>query len=68
GVAVAIICSRLMTWATYLSTSFDLLQLMYWMMGGFRGVDWQQSWLMIALIPVLIWICCQSEPLNRLGV
>ncbi len=28
---------------------------MYWMMGGFGGVDWRQSWLMLALIPVLLW-------------
>ncbi|VDZ79241.1 vtamin B12-transporter permease [Salmonella bongori] len=41
---------------------------MYWMMGGFGGVDWQQSWLMIALIPVLIWICCQSQPMNMLAL
>lgn len=68
GVALGIICSALMTWAIYFSTSFDLRQLMYWMMGGFGGVDWQQSWLMIALIPVLIWICCQSQPLNMLAL
>ncbi len=66
GVALGIICSALMTWAIYFSTSFDLRQLMYWMMGGFGGVDWQQSWLMIALIPVLIWICCQSQHILRL--
>ena len=46
--------------AIYFSTSVDLRQLMYWMMGGFGGVDWRQSWLMLALIPVLLWICCQS--------
>ncbi|WP_142890559.1 iron chelate uptake ABC transporter family permease subunit, partial [Klebsiella pneumoniae] len=39
GVALGIICSALMTWAVYFSTSFDLRQLMYWMMGGFGGVD-----------------------------
>ena len=44
-----------MTWAIYFSTSVDLRQLMYWMMGGFGGVDWRQSWLMLALIPVLLW-------------
>lgn len=33
GVALGIICSALMTWAIYFSTSFDLRQLMYWMMG-----------------------------------
>ncbi|MDF7680803.1 vitamin B12 ABC transporter permease BtuC [Enterobacteriaceae bacterium ESL0689] len=66
GVALGIICSALMTWAIYFSTSFDLRQLMYWMMGGFGGVDWQQLWLMLALIPVLIWGSLQSQPLNLL--
>ena len=66
GVALGIICSALMTWAIYFSTSVDLRQLMYWMMGGFGGVDWRQSWLMLALIPV--WICCQSRPMNMLAL
>ena len=61
GVALGIICSALMTWAIYFSTSVDLRQLMYWMMGGFGGVDWRQSWLMLTSIPVLLWICCQSQ-------
>jgi vitamin B12 transport system permease protein len=68
GVALGIICSALMTWAVYFSTSFDLRQLMYWMMGGFGGVDWQQSWLMLGLIPVIVWICLQSQPLNLLAL
>lgn len=68
GVALGIICSALMTWAVYFSTSFDLRQLMYWMMGGFGGVDWQQSWLMLGLIPVIAWICLQSQPLNLLAL
>ncbi|HEI3659943.1 TPA: vitamin B12 ABC transporter permease BtuC [Escherichia coli] len=68
GVALGIICSALMTWAIYFSTSVDLRQLMYWMMGGFGGVDWRQSWLMLALIPVLLWICCQSRPMNLLAL
>ncbi|EIQ1937982.1 vitamin B12 ABC transporter permease BtuC [Escherichia coli] len=68
GVALGIICSALMTWAIYFSTSVDLRQLMYWMMGGFGGVDWRQSWLMLALIPVLLWICCQSGPMNMLAL
>ena len=68
GVALGIICSALMTWAIYFSTSVDLRQLMYWMMGGFGGVDWRQSWLMLALIPVLLWICCQSRPMNMLAL
>ncbi|MGC4222958.1 vitamin B12 ABC transporter permease BtuC [Escherichia coli] len=68
GVALGIICSALMTWAIYFSTSVDLRLLMYWMMGGFGGVDWRQSWLMLALIPVLLWICCQSRPMNMLAL
>ncbi|HHG3808013.1 TPA: vitamin B12 ABC transporter permease BtuC [Escherichia coli] len=68
GVALGIICSALMTWAIYFSTSVDLRQLMYWMMGGFGGVDWRQSWLMLALIPVLLWIYCQSRPMNMLAL
>ena len=68
GVALGIICSALMTWAIYFSTSVDLRQLMYWMMGGFGGVDWRQSWLMVALIPVLLLICCQSRPMNMLAL
>ncbi|MEB6632694.1 vitamin B12 ABC transporter permease BtuC [Kluyvera cryocrescens] len=68
GVALGIICSALMTWAVYFSTSFDLRQLMYWMMGGFGGVDWQQLWLMVALLPVMFWTCLQSKPLNLLAL
>ncbi len=41
---------------------------MYWMMGGFGGVDWQQLWLMLALLPVLLWVCWQSQPLNLLAL
>ncbi|WAH53146.1 vitamin B12 ABC transporter permease BtuC [Pseudescherichia vulneris] len=68
GVALGIICSALMTWAIYFSTSFDLRQLMYWMMGGFGGVDWQQGWLMLALLPIMGWVCLQSQPLNMLAL
>ena len=68
GVALGIICSALMTWAIYFSTSVDLRQLMYWMMGGFGGGDWRQSWLMVALIRVLLWSCCQSRPMNMLAL
>lgn len=68
GVALGIICSAFMTWAIYFSTSFDLRQLMYWMMGGFGGVDWQQSWLMVVLLPVMAWVCFQSPALNLLAL
>lgn len=62
GVALGIICSALMTWAVYFSTSFDLRQLMYWMMGGFGGVDWQQLWLMIALPFTLLGLSAVTTP------
>lgn len=68
GVALGIICSAAMTWAVYLSTSMDLRQLMYWMMGGFGGIGWDQLWLMVALLPVIIWICLQSQALNLLAL
>ena len=68
GVALGIICSALMTWAVYFSTSFDLRQLMYWMMGGFGGVDWRQGWLLVLLIPVILWMVFQAQPLNILAL
>ncbi len=68
GVALGIICSALMTWAVYFSTSLDLRQLMYWMMGGFGGVDWRQWWLMAALLPVIIWLCRSYAPLNLMAL
>ncbi len=57
-----------MTWAVYFSTSLDLRQLMYWMMGGFGGVDWRHGWLMLALLPVLIWLCTRWQTLNLLAL
>ncbi|MCS6057023.1 iron chelate uptake ABC transporter family permease subunit [Klebsiella variicola subsp. variicola] len=68
GVALGIICSALDDLGGLLLHLFDLRQLMYWMMGGFGGVDWQQLWLMIALLPVLCWVCLQSQPLNLLAL
>lgn len=64
GVALGIVCSAIMTWAVYFSSSLDLRQLMYWMMGGFGGVDWRQKWLLLALLPVLLWLCAQGKALN----
>lgn len=64
GVALGIVCSAVMTWAVYFSSSLDLRQLMYWMMGGFGGVDWRQKWWVLALLPVLLWLCGQGKALN----
>ncbi|WP_420065800.1 vitamin B12 ABC transporter permease BtuC [Pectobacterium colocasium] len=68
GIALGIICSAVMTWAVYFSTSLDLRQLMYWMMGGFSGIDWRHGWLMLALLPVLLWLSRQGTVLNGLAL
>ncbi|MFC0227112.1 vitamin B12 ABC transporter permease BtuC [Serratia aquatilis] len=68
GVALGIVCSAIMTWAVYFSSSLDLRQLMYWMMGGFGGVDWRQKWLMLILLPVLLWLCLQGNALNLMAL
>ncbi|MDN8540545.1 vitamin B12 ABC transporter permease BtuC [Erwinia sp. BC051422] len=68
GVALGIICSAGMTWLVYFSASLDLRQLMYWMMGGFSGVDWRYGGLMLALLPVLLWLCRQWRVLNLLAL
>ncbi|HEI8865238.1 vitamin B12 ABC transporter permease BtuC [Serratia sp. AKBS12] len=68
GVALGIVCSAVMTWAVYFSSSLDLRQLMYWMMGGFGGVDWRQKWLVFALLPVLLWLCGQGKALNFMAL
>lgn len=64
GMALGIICSAIMTWAVYFSSSLDLRQLMYWMMGGFGGVDWRQSGLLLLILPILLWLCGQGKTLN----
>lgn len=68
GVALGIVCSAVMTWAVYFSSSLDLRQLMYWMMGGFSGVDWRQKWLMLSLLPIAIWLCFQGRALNLMAL
>ena len=68
GVALGIICSAVMTWAIYFSSSLDLRQLMYWMLGGFSGVDWRYRWLMVALVPVLGWLCSLWRVLNLIAL
>ncbi|CAM3441699.1 MULTISPECIES: vitamin B12 ABC transporter permease BtuC [Yersinia] len=68
GVALGIVCSAVMTWAVYFSTSLDLRQLMYWMMGGFSGIDWRQWLLVLLLLPVVIWLCLQGRILNYMAL
>lgn len=68
GVALGIACSAVMTWAVYFSSSLDLRQLLYWLMGGFSGVDWRQSWLVAALLPVLLWLLRCGATLDLLAL
>jgi len=68
GVALGIICSAIMTWAVYFSTSLDLRQLMYWMMGGFSGIDWRYGWMMLALLPVTLGLLGSARTLNLLAL
>ncbi|NIG17569.1 vitamin B12 ABC transporter permease BtuC [Pantoea sp. Al-1710] len=68
GVALGIICSAVMTWAVYFSTSLDLRQLMYWMMGGFGGIDWRYGWMMLALLPVTLLLTATARTLNLLSL
>lgn len=66
GVALGIVCSAVMTWMIYFSTSLDLRQLMYWMMGGFSGIDWRYRWMMLALLPVTLALTTTAKILNLL--
>ncbi|PHM45707.1 hemin ABC transporter, permease protein [Xenorhabdus mauleonii] len=68
GVAFGVIFGALMTWMVYFSSSLDLRQLMYWMMGSFSGIDWRQKWLVIALFPVVLWLSSKGNVLNYLSL
>ncbi|PPS58385.1 hypothetical protein CRX72_16075 [Pantoea sp. BRM17] len=52
----------------YFSTTLDLRQLMYWMMGGFGGVDWRYGWLILSLMPVIAALLCSARTLNLLAL
>ncbi|CCW30050.1 Vitamin B12 import system permease protein BtuC [Xenorhabdus nematophila F1] len=68
GVAFGVIFGAMMTWMVYFSTSLDLRQLMYWMMGSFSGIDWRQKWLVIALLPAILWLSRKGSILNYLSL
>lgn len=68
GVAFSLICGAMMTWSVYFSTSIDLRQMMYWMMGGFSGISWQHTVLVIFLFPTLLWLCGRGKILNFLAL
>ncbi|MCC8365264.1 vitamin B12 ABC transporter permease BtuC [Xenorhabdus sp. PB61.4] len=68
GVAFGVVFGAVMTWMVYFSTSLDLRQLMYWMMGSFSGIDWRQIWLVIALCPLILWLSRTGKTLNYLSL
>lgn len=68
GVALGMLCSAIMTWAMVFSTSLDLRQLLYWLMGSFGGIDWRAKWLMLSLVPFIGWLCLQGRVLNLLAL
>lgn len=68
GVALGVICGAIMTWMVYMSSSLDLRQLLYWMMGSFSGIDWRQLGLVLACVPFLLWAICQGKVLNYLSL
>ncbi|MGL5952612.1 MAG: vitamin B12 ABC transporter permease BtuC [Providencia rustigianii] len=68
GVALGVISGACMTWMVYMSSNLDLRQLLYWMMGSFSGVDWQQIGLIITCIPFLFWAITQGKVLNYLSL
>ncbi|WP_130834913.1 vitamin B12 ABC transporter permease BtuC [[Erwinia] mediterraneensis] len=68
GVALGIICSAIMTWAVYFSSALDLRQLMYWLMGGFSGIDWRYGWMMLGLLPVTLALMATARVLNLLAL
>lgn len=68
GVALGVICGAIMTWMVYMSSSLDLRQLLYWMMGSFSGIDWRQFGLVLTCLPFLLWAIFQGQILNYLSL
>jgi vitamin B12 transport system permease protein len=66
GVALGILSGSIVTWAFYFSNDLSLRQLMYWLMGSVGGVTWGQHILSIVVLPVIIWLTCKGNVLDRL--
>ncbi|MBF9000176.1 vitamin B12 ABC transporter permease BtuC [Vibrio nitrifigilis] len=66
GVALGILSGAVVTWAFYFSNDMSLRQLMYWLMGSVGGVTWPQHTLSIITIPVIGWLMCQGDRLDKL--
>ncbi len=66
GVALGIFSSAIVTWAFYFSDDLSMRQLMYWLMGSIGGASWYQHSVSLVMLPVLIWLCCEGKPLDKL--
>lgn len=66
GVALGILSGAMVTWAFYFSDDLNLRMLMYWLMGSVAGVSWPQLVLLVAMMPVLVWLCLQGKKLDLL--
>lgn len=66
GVAFSILSGAMMTWMVYLSDDLSLRQLMYWMMGSFSGISWEQLVMLPLLLLPVAWLLRQSASFNLL--
>ncbi|NVD06568.1 vitamin B12 ABC transporter permease BtuC [Vibrio sp. JPW-9-11-11] len=66
GVALGILAGAVVTWAFYFSDDLSLRQLMYWLMGSIGAASWYHHVLTLALLPILLWLCCRGALLDRL--
>ncbi|WP_264877434.1 vitamin B12 ABC transporter permease BtuC [Vibrio agarivorans] len=66
GVALGILSSAVVTWAFYFSDDMNLRQLLYWLMGNLAGNQWYQLFIVILVLPVLVWLTSQASNLDKL--
>ncbi|MGR5118229.1 vitamin B12 ABC transporter permease BtuC [Vibrio astriarenae] len=66
GVALGILSSAVVTWAFYFSDDMNLRQLLYWLMGNLAGNQWYQLFIVLLVLPVLVWLTSQASNLDKL--
>ncbi|MGR5167240.1 vitamin B12 ABC transporter permease BtuC [Vibrio astriarenae] len=66
GVALGILSSAVVTWAFYFSDDMNLRQLLYWLMGNLAGNQWYQLFIVVLVLPVLVWLTSQASNLDKL--
>ncbi|NLS12931.1 vitamin B12 ABC transporter permease BtuC [Vibrio sp. SM6] len=68
GVALGILSSAAITWASYFSDELSLRQLMYWLMGSIGGTTWAHHWVTLLMLPPLLWLTAQGKKLDKLMI